>query len=93
MSAHFAALTGPVTPAEAHEALSRFNASHWNNPTEHARYSIPADPKHDDDLRLGAFIEHVERLIEAAEKELAKYPELLSWELRVALANLKGPAR
>lgn len=48
---------GEVTPEEAREILGRFNASHFDNATEHARYSIPCDPKRDDDVRLGAFIE------------------------------------
>ena len=47
----------PVSYDEAREILSRFNASHWNNPTEHARYSIPARPDHDDDCRLAAYID------------------------------------
>jgi hypothetical protein len=49
-----------VTHAEARQILSRFNASHWKHlrPTEGevARYSIPADPRRDDDIRLGAYI-------------------------------------
>ncbi len=49
------------TAKEAREILGRFNASHFNNTgEEHARYSIPARPDHDDDLRLAAFIQHAE---------------------------------
>jgi hypothetical protein len=54
--------TGPITDEEAQKILSRFNASHWNNETEHARYSIPADPRRDDDIRLGAYIEQTREL-------------------------------
>lgn len=46
-----------VSHAEARAILSRFNASHWNNTTEHARYSIPARPDHDDDLLLARYID------------------------------------
>lgn len=51
-----------VTDSEAREILSRFNASHWNNPGERARYSIPANPRRDDDIRLGAYIEQTKRM-------------------------------
>lgn len=48
---------GPVSHDEAQQILSRFNASHWRQPgQEPARYSIPADPQRDDDLRLSAYI-------------------------------------
>lgn len=50
---------------QARGCVSRFNASHWNNPGEHARYSIPADPTRDDDLLLGAYIDGVEQLRQA----------------------------
>jgi hypothetical protein len=51
------------TPEEARDILSRFNASHFNlSGREHARYRIPADPKHDDDLRMSAFINYTEEL-------------------------------
>lgn len=49
-----------VTHAEAQEILSRFNASHWNNGKERARYSIPARPDYDDDIRLADYIEQAE---------------------------------
>jgi hypothetical protein len=45
-----------ISHEEAEQMLARFCASHFNNPTEHARIRIPADPKHDDDLRLHAYI-------------------------------------
>lgn len=53
---------GEVTCDEAEEILRRFNNSHWKiggkySGTDVARYSIPADPKRDDDIRLGVFIE------------------------------------
>ena len=55
--------TGTVTVSEARAALSRFNASHFRaTDHEHARYSIPADPLRDDDIRLGAFIRQSEQL-------------------------------
>lgn len=58
---------GVVTPAEAKQILSRYNASHFRSPErEHARYSIPANPLRDDDIRLGAFIANSEELVDAA---------------------------
>ena len=54
---------GLVTHDEARAILLRFNASHWrNHGKEIARYSIPADPRRDDDIRLGAYIARSERL-------------------------------
>lgn len=50
------AAAGHVSHDEADAILRRFNASHWNHLEEHARYSIPADPGRDDDIRLGAYI-------------------------------------
>lgn len=50
------------TPEEALEALGRYNNSHFRGrlgndaEAETARYSIPANHKRDDDLRLSAFI-------------------------------------
>lgn len=49
------ASAGHVSHDEAEAILRRFNASHWGN-GEHARYSFPADPGRDDDIRLGAYI-------------------------------------
>ena len=58
--------TGPITDEEARQILSRYNASHWyhTRPTgrERARYSIPADPKRDDDIRLDAYISQTRTL-------------------------------
>jgi hypothetical protein len=51
-----------ISHDEAHEILSRFNASHWNNDKEHARYSIPADPRRDDDLRMADYISQSRQL-------------------------------
>jgi hypothetical protein len=49
---------GFITHDEARQALSRFNASHFRlTDREHARYSIPADPRRDDDIRLCCYIE------------------------------------
>lgn len=61
-------LTDHITDNEALKILSRFNASHWDNPSEHARYSIPADPKRDDDIRLGAYIEQTRKLRDWAKR-------------------------
>lgn len=56
---------GHVSVEEAKEILVRFNASHFNLPDqEHARYTIPADPRRDDDIRLGRFIAQYECLSE-----------------------------
>ncbi len=93
MSRWAAAEAGPVTPKEAKEILSRFNASHWRQPDkERARYTIPADGRRDDDIRMGAFIEHVEALVKAAE-ELLKWDSMRArCEVADALDNLRGPA-
>ena len=56
---HIAA--GHVTVSEAKEILSRFNASHFRIvDRERARYTIPADPRRDDDIRMSRFIAQVE---------------------------------
>jgi len=58
-----------VTAEEAKKMLSRFNASHWNrNDKERARYSIPANPRYDDDIRMGAFIEQTDARIRELEE-------------------------
>lgn len=73
------------TPAEAREILSRFNASHFRlEGKEHARYRIPADPAHDDDIRLAAFIEHAERVADAAKVVLDGLHD------RIDMANKTG---
>ena len=66
-------LAGEVSVEEAREALGRFVRSHFRHHDyegkERARFSIPADPRRDDDIRLGAFISRAEvafRRIEAA---------------------------
>lgn len=65
----------PMTPGEARNALVRFNSSHWSLPgDERARYSIPADPERDDDLRLADFIDRAEALAQAARAFLDTYP-------------------
>jgi hypothetical protein len=54
-----------VTDDEAEQILSRFNNSHWRdrgNTGEQARYSIPANPDRDDDIRLAAYIEQTRGL-------------------------------
>ena len=51
-------LAGFVSVAEAHDILDRFIASHFRRDgCERARFSIPANPARDDDIRLSAFIE------------------------------------
>ena len=69
---------GVVSHKEAAEIASRFNASHWNDGREKARYSIPADPRRDDDIRLRVYISQNEQReasrlarAEAAETALA----------------------
>lgn len=50
---------GVITCDEAEQIAARYNNSHWyktRGEGERARYSIPADPKRDDDIRLRAFI-------------------------------------
>jgi hypothetical protein len=60
-------LAGIVTPAEAREIAARYHTSHWTPRTRHgARYSIPADPRRDDDIRLAAFIDQAERALYAS---------------------------
>ena len=50
---------GHITHAEAEEIADRYHASHFRGRCgmgEEARYTIPADPKRDDDIRLQAYI-------------------------------------
>lgn len=67
--------------AEAREIMRRFNASHFNiRDQEHARYSLPADHNHDDDLLMSAFIDKAElalAVVEAAERVVE------TWSLRL----------
>jgi hypothetical protein len=52
--------TGPISHDEARQILTRYNNSHFGNHRdmgEKARYSIPADPRRDDDLRMDAYIQ------------------------------------
>ena len=56
---------GVVTHAEARQIANRYNASHFAHHQdlgERARYSIPANPKRDDDIRLAAYITRCERI-------------------------------
>lgn len=66
---------GLVTHDEARGIRRRFNASHFGH-GEVARYSIPADPKRDDDIRLGAYIARQERIELAAHALCARINEL-----------------
>jgi hypothetical protein len=73
---------GQVSHDEAREILSRFNASHWKNGKECARYSIPARPEYDDDLRLAAYIAQNEfraTQLAAAELRAGRLRELVIW--------------
>lgn len=45
---------------EARDILQRLVNSHFGNSGEHGRFSIPARPEYDDDLRMSAFITQVE---------------------------------
>ena len=45
-----------ISHDEARAALQRLINSHFNNPGEHGRMSIPANPDRDDDLVLSAYI-------------------------------------
>ena len=56
----------PVTAEEAHASLTRLVNSHFKNPGEHARMTIPADPRRDDDLLLSQFIDETDALRERA---------------------------
>lgn len=56
----------PVTAEEAHASLTRLVNSHFGNPGEHARMTIPADPRRDDDLLLSQFIDEAEAARKAA---------------------------
>lgn len=77
---------GEVSVEEAREMLCRFVRSHFRNHDyegrERARFSIPANPLCDDDIRLGAFISR-------AEKAFAKVDQLRRTvhELRSLLAD------
>lgn len=64
---------GHVPADEAKAILCRYNASHFRNPgQDQARYTIPADPKRDDDIRLSRFIAQYEIAI-AALKLIAEH--------------------
>ena len=65
---------GPVSHDEAEQILLRFNASHWDNGHEKARYTIPADPQRDDDIRLSAYIAHQR----ARDAEVAALRQIIS---------------
>jgi len=86
---------GYVSCDEATEIARRYNASHFRKHAdrgERARYSIPANPMRDDDLRLGAFIDRM-RELETASKNLLEeldkgsYPFLDFDTLRNLLTN------
>lgn len=74
-----AEVTDTITHAEARQIAYRYNASHWDKPSlgEKARYSIPANPRRDDDLRLAAYIDQQEQRALTAEAEVARLREAL----------------
>lgn len=53
---------GEVSCKEAREIADRYHRSHFRErtPGDQARYSIPVDPRRDDDVRLEAFIRRAE---------------------------------
>lgn len=58
------ALVGNVSVEEAIEISGRYHASHYRDKLpgrERARYTIPANPRRDDDIRLTAFIARADR--------------------------------
>jgi hypothetical protein len=74
-----------VSHEEVRQILSRFNASHFRlTDREHARYSIPADPKRDDDIRLGAYINQQKTIAAQLDEAVDRL-----WE---SLAPLQGSA-
>jgi hypothetical protein len=64
------------TPAEARAIAQRFVDAAFNNPgTDRPRFSIPARPDYDDDIRLLSFIEWAEGLqtaLDASSAEVAR---------------------
>jgi len=81
---------GHVDASEAKMILRRYNASHFHNRAgmgEHARYSIPADPRRDDDIRLSRFIAQHEIAI-AALKLIAEHGDESSREHARATLSL-----
>lgn len=84
------ALAGDVSVEEAREALQRFVDSHFDNPGEHARISIPANPRRDDDIRLSAFITRAEKAfaeLDAAREEAAQWKRLAEQTTDARLAE------
>ncbi len=70
-------MSATPTHDEAKQILSRFNNSHWNNDGAHARYSIPARPDHDDDIKLSTYIDN-NIAIESSRDEWRAVAETLS---------------
>lgn len=91
---------GVVAHEEAHQILLRFCASHFRNGKEHARASIPANPRRDDDLRMGVYIRQQERKdaelerlqrIEAAARAVSdKYREPYNHDPSATVAHMAG---
>ncbi len=68
-------MTAHVSHEEAEDILTRFNNSVWNNAGERARYSIPARPECDDDIRLAAYIAQARRMEAALVRLLDVLPK------------------
>lgn len=69
-----------ITHSQARAIMGRFCNSHFNNPGEHARISIPADPTRDDDLRMMQYIEQNEKKIASLTSKLeALKSEIPGW--------------
>ena len=68
----------PVTHAEARGILSRFNNSHFRSQRngETARYSIPARPEYDDDLRMEQYIKQNELEIASVYGDIVERDQL-----------------
>lgn len=92
------ARAGVVSVPEAWDILDRFNASHWYprgtrapEGVERARYSIPANPKRDDDIRLGAFIMRAHRLQNAVHELLKSADDSRAqWDVSLAAAVVRA---
>ena len=96
--------TGPITHDEAVEIALRYNASHFRRgDREHARYTIPADPLRDDDIRLHAYIRQMrameadrDRLREELERAKARAGRaeaalIKGWIVRPSACSLDRP--
>lgn len=83
--------SGVVTVEEARKIAQRFIAGHFGNTgKEGPRIRIPADPSHDDDLRLMAFIDRaaaVEAERDELKRKLDERPTVSEFEKRTRSAE------